>query len=272
MRSARLDPREIEHNIAAAGDRAGFRPETFAPFLERLPRVIDPEQRITYDGLLEHGLGPIVGRFVTRVNGEYRGVTYIYPPKAVDLPTLGAAVRRVDTRLRLTGVPVVNEELSRRFASEFTKGIVAGTAAVVLLIYIVMGSWKLTALALLPTAAGFVWSAGLLALGHVALDLFSMFAALTFVGIAVDYGIYVLYRYAVEARSVGDVLSRTGAAVGVACLTALVGFGTLVFSSYPPLRLFGIVSVVTLTCCLAAALLFLPALLVYGSSWSRPAR
>jgi len=272
IRSARLDAREIEHNIAAAGERAGFRPDTFAPFLERLPRVIDPEQRITYDGLLQHGLGPIIGRFVTRVNGEYRGVTYIYPPKAADLHRLDAAVRRVDARLVLTGVPVVNEELGNRFASEFTKGIVAGTAAVVLLIYAVMRSWKLTGLALLPTAAGFIWSAGLLALAHVALDLFSMFAALTFVGIAVDYGIYVLYRYAVEARSVGDVLSRTGAAVGVACLTALVGFGTLVFSSYPPLRLFGVVSIVTLTCCLAAALLFLPALLVYGSSWSRPAR
>jgi predicted RND superfamily exporter protein len=60
--------------------------------------------------------------------------------------------------------------------------------------------------------------------------------------------------------------------VSIACLTAAVGFGTLVLSSYPPLRLFGLVSIVTLTCCLAATLLFLPALLVELNAWSRPAR
>ena len=48
----------------------------------------------------------------------------------------------------------------------------------------------------------------------------------------------------------------------IACLTALVGFGSLVNSSYGPLRVFGMVSAVTLICCLAASLLLLPALLV----------
>ena len=115
----------------------------------------------------------------------------------------------------------------------------------------------------MPTIAGFVWSAGLLALWRVELDLFSMFAAVTCIGIAVDYGIYVLHRYA--SGTGGDlhaVLSRTGAAIMIACLTALVGFGSLVNSSYGPLRVFGMVSAVTLICCLAASLLLLPALLV----------
>jgi len=114
-----------------------------------------------------------------------------------------------------------------------------------------------------PTVAGFVWSAGLLALWRVELDLFSMFAAVTCIGIAVDYGIYVLHRYANEAGGdVRAVVTRTGAAIMIACLTALVGFGSLVNSSYGPLRVFGIVSAVTLICCLAASLLLLPALLV----------
>ena len=60
-------------------------------------------------------------------------------------------------------------------------------------------------MALVPTAAGFVWSAGLLALAGVELDLFSMFAAVTCIGIAVNYGIYVLYRYALDGTPVLDV-------------------------------------------------------------------
>jgi predicted RND superfamily exporter protein len=90
-----------------------------------------------------------------------------------------------------------------------------------------------------------------------------MFAAVTCIGIAVDYGIYVLHRYANEADGdVRAVLTRTGAAIMIACLTALVGFASLVNSSYGPLRVFGTVSAVTLICCLAASLLLLPALLV----------
>jgi predicted RND superfamily exporter protein len=49
----------------------------------------------------------------------------------------------------------------------------------------------------------------------------------------------------------------------IACATALVGFGTLIISSYPPLRMFGLVSVVTLLCCLIASLLLLPAVHIH---------
>jgi uncharacterized protein len=124
-----------------------------------------------------------------------------------------------------------------------------------------------------PTIVGFIWSVGLLALFRIELDLFSLFATVTFVGIAVDYGIYVLYRHAVEGPAgVGDVLTRTGPAIAIACLTALIGFGSLMFSAYGPLRVFGLVSVITLSCCLAASLLFLPAVIVRMSPWSRSAR
>jgi predicted RND superfamily exporter protein len=272
IRSTGFDTAQLGRDIRAAGERAGFRPDTFAPFLERLPRVIDPDQRITYDELLAHGLGSIVSRFVARNDGVYRSVTYLYASSTADVAALETAVRRTDPHLQLTGLTMVERELGRRFFPEFAKGITAGTLAVAILIYAVFRNWRHTILALVPTAVGFVWSAGLLALAHVRLDLFSMFATLTFVGMVVDYGIYVLYRYAVDHRPVGDVLARTGAAVAIACLTAIVGFGTLVLSSYPPLRLFGAVSIVTLTCCLAATLLFLPALLVQLNTWSRPAR
>jgi predicted RND superfamily exporter protein len=128
-------------------------------------------------------------------------------------------------------------------------------------------------LALLPTAVGFIWSAGTLALLRVELDLFSLFAAVTFIGIAVDYGIYVLYRYVFEAAGgMDDVMTRTGPAIIIACATALIGFGTLINSSYGPLHGFGIVSIVTLTCCLTASIVSLPALVHEMERWSRSAR
>ncbi len=163
----------------------------------------------------------------------------------------------------MSGLPAIDRELGHRFPREFAKGILIGTGAVTLLIFSVFRTVRQTALALVPTATGFAWSAGLLAIGRVELDLFSMFAAVTCVGIAVNYGIYVLHRYQNEgAGDVREVLNRTGAPIMIACATAVVGFGTLIYSSYPPLRQFGLVSVVTLVCCLVASLVLLPAVLV----------
>jgi predicted RND superfamily exporter protein len=263
IREAGVTPDRTIAAVRAAAARAGFRPDALGPFLQRLPRLLDPEARITYDGLIEHGLESIVSRFVVRRNGRYTAATYLYPRQPVDFGALESALHAIDPGLQLTGLPAIDHDLAQRFPRQFLKGIALGTMAVALLIYAVFRSLRYTILALVPTGVGFIWSAGLLALGRVELDLFSMFAAVTCIGIVTDYGIYVLHRYVTEAGGdVREVLTRTGAAIMIACLTALVGFGTLVNSSYGPLRVFGVVSAVTLSCCLAASLLLLPALLV----------
>jgi predicted exporter len=249
--------------VRAAAIRGGFRPDAFEPFVERLPRLLDAEARITYDGLIEHGLTSVVSKFIAPRGGRATAVTYLYPQQAADPDAIEATMRLGGPRLQLSGLPAIDRELGRRFPREFAKGILIGSAAVTLLIFGVFRTLRQTALALVPTATGFAWSAGLLAIAGVELDLFSMFAAVTCIGIAVNYGIYVLYRYEHEgAGDVRDVLNRTGAPIMIACATAVVGFGTLVYSSYAPLRQFGLVSVVTLVCCLVASLVLLPAVLV----------
>jgi predicted exporter len=268
-----IDVVSLERDLGAAARDTGFRPGTFAPFLSTLPRLLNPAERVTYDGLMSHGLGPVVSRFLVRRPDGYATAAYLYPQRPVDLDALDRVVRDTDAGFRFTGLSVVNHELARTFLPEFGKGVAIGTIAVTILLYAVLRTVRQTVLALLPTIVGFIWSAGILALLRVDLDLFSLFATVTFIGIAVDYGIYILYRHAVEGSTdVGALLSRTGPAIAIACLTALIGFGTLVFSSYEPLRVFGLVSVVTLVCCLTASLVFLPAVLVRLASWSRPAR
>ena len=76
---------------------------------------------------------------------------------------------------------------------------------------LVFRDWRLCALALLPTFAGLVWTAGLLALAGVELDLFAVFAVVTFVGIGVDYGIHMVHRYRERRDPVADGLgARAG--------------------------------------------------------------
>jgi predicted RND superfamily exporter protein len=123
--------------------------------------------------------------------------------------------------------------------------------------------WWLSLLALLPTAIGLVWAAGLLALAGWELDLFALFAVVTFVGIGVDYGIHLVQRYREEgdaARAIEDLAPVILVAAGITVL----GYGTLVASSYPPLRSIGLVSAVSVAALAIASVVVLPALLTEG--------
>jgi predicted RND superfamily exporter protein len=90
-----------------------------------------------------------------------------------------------------------------------------------------------------------------------------MFAVMTFVGIGVDYGIHLVHRSAHgPASERADAVSHLAPVIIVAALTTLLGFGTLVTSSYPPLRLLGLVSAVAIVALGLASLFVLPALLL----------
>ncbi len=153
--------------------------------------------------------------------------------------------------------------MAERFTPEFAKGISVGSLIVLVLLVAAFRRWDFTLLALVPTALALTWTAGVLAISGISLDLFSMFAVMTFVGIGVDYGIHLVHRCAHGAEGDrADAVAHLGPVILVAALTTFFGFGTLVTSSYPPLRLLGLVSTVAIVALGAASLFVLPALLL----------
>ena len=259
----RLDPARIAADLRAAAAEAGFRPGTFDDFAARLPALLDPRARVSYEGFTAHGLGDLLDRTIVHRDGTWTVVTYLYPASADAVAAVRRAVAASNSGARLTGLPEVNREMASRFGPEFAKGLALGSLLVLLLLVAAFRRWDFTLLALVPTALALTWTAGALALAGVSLDLFSMFAVMTFVGIGVDYGIHLVHRAArgpVEARD--DAVAHLGPVILVAALTTLLGFGTLVTSSYPPLSLLGWVSAVAIVALGLASLLVLPALLL----------
>jgi len=262
LRQARLDAAAVRATLEREAAAAGFRPGTFHPFIERLPRLLDPAARVTYEGLVAHRLTSLLSRCVARVPGGFLVAVYLYPSSPGDLDRLVTLTAQRAPEFRLTGVVPVNRELADRFLPQFLKGVTIGAVAVVLFVFFVFRNVRNSCLAFVSTTLGFIWSAGLLALFGVELDLFSLFAAVTFIGIATDYDIYVIYRFSVEGtRPMREVLTRAGPGILVAGGTTLIGFGSLINSSYGPLRSFGITSVTMISCSLLASLLVLPSLL-----------
>jgi len=241
-----------------AGD---FTPGAFDPFAARLPHLLNADERLTYDGYLAHGLGDIVGRFIARDGDRWTLATYVFPATAEQAARLQTIVDAVDPSQTLTGLTPVNRELARSFVPQFVKGLVIGTVIVVALVVGAFRDWRLSAYALLPTAVGLIWAAGALAIARVELDLFAVFAVVTFVGIGVDYGIHLVHRY----QERGDAARATAELVPVILVAAaitMLGYGTLITSSYPPLQSMGLVSVVSTITLAAASVFTLPALLM----------
>jgi predicted RND superfamily exporter protein len=208
-----------------------------------------------------HGLANLIDRFVVHEGDRWTLATYVFPVSTAQTARVQTIVDAVDPAQTFTGLTLVNRELARSFVPQFVKGLAIGTTLVILLVVMAFRDWRLSMFALLPTALGLTWAAGALALAGVELDLFAVFAVVTFVGIGVDYGVHLVHRYQEHGEAV-RATAELAPVILVAAAITMLGYGTLVTSSYPPLRSIGVVSVASTVALAAASLFVLPALLL----------
>jgi uncharacterized protein len=263
IRQARLSPAGVGAALEHARRSGGFTPGAFDPFSARLPHLLNPAERLSYDGYIAHGLGDVIDRFIVRNANRWMLATYVFPTTADQAARVQHIVDEVDASQTFTGLTLVNRELARSFVPQFVKGLTIGTLIVVALVVAAFRNWRLSLFAMLPTAIGLIWAAGALAIAGVELDLFAVFAVVTFVGIGVDYGIHLVHRFQ-ERGDAERAISELAPVILVAAAITLAGYGTLVWSSYPPLRSIGIVSAASVVTLAVASVLVLPALLLTG--------
>jgi uncharacterized protein len=246
-------------DLENAATEAGFHAQAFDSFLERLGRMASAEP-LTRDGFAAHRLDDVIGRLIGRDGDSWLLATYAFPETDEARAVLRELVDGREDDMVVTGMAFVNDELSDRFLPEFLKGLSLGTAMVFLLILVTFRDVRNTLLALTPTAVGLVWAAGILGFARVELDLFAIFAVITFIGIGVDYGIHMIHRYH-EHRDPVRATAELSPIICVAGGITLLGYGTLVGSSYPPLRSIGMVSIVSIVTLVIASVFVLPAML-----------
>src|SRR5207237_4682161 len=92
-------------------------------------------------------------------------------------------------------------------------------------------------------------------------------------GIGVDYGINIYLRARIEGRGrVGRAVRATGGAVALCSLTTSIGYGALLVADNQALRSFGEMAILGEIACLSAAVVGMPAFLVWRERRTRPAR
>jgi predicted RND superfamily exporter protein len=133
---------------------------------------------------------------------------------------------------------------------------------ITVLMFVNFRSIRWAALALIPLGVGLLWMLLLMEVFGIMLNFYNMIVLPAVMGIGNDDGVHMVHRYKEEgAGSIRAVLRSTGEHVVVGNLTTALGFGGLVLSFHPGLNSIGQLAVVGFGTTLAAALIFLPALL-----------
>ena len=171
---------------------------------------------------------------------------------------------------QLTGLPVLAAQANAALSSSGRRllTLLAGLAAVGLVLLLVFRRVERALVPMIPIALATGWSALILYLIGIPLNPMSATLGTLVIAISTEFSVLLSERFRQERAAGSDLqaaLARTyrstGAAVLASGITAIVGFGVLIFSNITMLRDFGFVTLVDLTVSLGGVLLVLPAVL-----------
>ncbi|MBN23254.1 MAG: hypothetical protein CL678_18355 [Bdellovibrionaceae bacterium] len=136
--------------------------------------------------------------------------------------------------------------------------------AVCLLVVLLFRNLNTIIFILFALLLGVSWLAGLILLFDWKINFLNFIALPITFGIGVDYGVNIFQRYRLERKkTILHVIRDTGGAVGLASLTTIVGYGSLILASNQAFVSFGVLAVAGEITCLLAAILALPAYIRY---------
>jgi hydrophobe/amphiphile efflux-3 (HAE3) family protein len=172
---------------------------------------------------------------------------------------------------RLAGLPVLAAEANSALSSSGRRllTLLAGLLAVGLVLLAIFRRPERALVPLVPIALATGWSALVLFVIGIPLNPMSASLGALVIAVSTEFSVLLSERFRQEraaGRDLDEALSHTyrstGAAVLASGVTAIAGFGVLVFSSITMLRDFGFVTLIDLTVSLAGVLVVLPAVLV----------
>lgn len=164
------------------------------------------------------------------------------------------------------GDPVTLYVFTRAFRNASIRAAIYSAVFISLLLLVTFRRILYALLVMTPLFMGTAWTIGLMRLFGVDFNLANSIFLPLIVGAGVEYGIIILQRWQQEqGAGKGDVVLplSTGKGVIVAGLTTTVGFGSLTISDHRGIYSLGLLAMVGSLSILAAAILFLPALLQF---------
>ena len=161
----------------------------------------------------------------------------------------------------VTGSPVRFYENTTRLKRNFQNAAAYAIAAIAFMLLVHFRNGACVLLALLPVAAGILWTFGLMVLLGLPFNPANIIAPTLLIGIGVANGVHILNRFT-EERHPSILGKSTGKAVLVSALTTCTGFGSLILAKHAGIASLGTVMALGAALCMIASVTVLPALLI----------
>jgi predicted RND superfamily exporter protein len=164
-----------------------------------------------------------------------------------------------------SGRAVIFADMWSAIVGDVPPSVLCSFLATLLIVAIAFRRRTATASVMLGLGVGVFWMVGALSLLKVKLNFLNFIALPVTFGIGVDYAVNIIQRD-LDLKDPLEVLRRTGGAVILCSLTTLLGYLALVRSVNFGVRSLGVAAVLGEISCLLAAVLVLPAALVWWRS------
>jgi predicted RND superfamily exporter protein len=175
-------------------------------------------------------------------------------------------------KVQATGSFVLLNDASDEIAASQSTSLVLALLSIYLMMVILFRSFGTGLLALLPNLLPIVCFFGLLGWAGIRLDITSSLVASAALGLAVDNAVHMIRRYRQctkergtrredEGWAMWSTMLKTGKPMVLANVMLAAAFLLFVLSSFVPVRTAGLLWGSTILSCLAANLIFLPALM-----------
>lgn len=224
--------------------------------------------------ITENDLPPLIKTRFTEKDGSMGKMVLIEPPITTELWD-GDNLLKFIHLLRNTadevspGAPVagslpVTSDMFEAIKRDGPRATAFAFFAVIVLVIFLFRNLETIFLVLFGLLLGVAWFGGIVLGFDLKINFLNFIALPITFGIGIDYGVNVFQRYRMEGKdSILSTIRNTGGAVGLASMTTIIGYSSLLIAGNQAFVSFGRLAVLGEITCVFAALLSLPAFLCY---------
>ncbi|MBM7623570.1 efflux RND transporter permease subunit [Sporohalobacter salinus] len=174
-------------------------------------------------------------------------------------------------QVTITGIPVLRNNLTDMIVSSQIRSLIASIFFAFIITSILLKSPLRGFVCSFPIAVTVLLNFGLMGWTSIPLNVATSMIASIAVGVGVDYSIHCYTRYQEEREegaglmgSLQVAIETIGRANYFNATAVTAGFLVLLFSSFPPLKTFGLLTSITMVVSFLGAMILLPSLIISG--------
>ena len=179
------------------------------------------------------------------------------------------AGRPAGIKVRVTGIPIIQQELSRMIKHDRTSTMWISALLVFIIILLLYRNFFSSLLPVIVVVTSVTWLYGTMGYFNLGISTLAGGVAAIVMGIGIDYAIHLMNRYKYERKhgkkiieATEEAVVSTGAALIATALTTLAAFFAFLFGKMPEMGRFGTLMIIGIAYALFFTIIGLPALLV----------